>query len=494
MANYAQTSYQEKVGNGPYPISAIGCFLTAFCNLLENFGVNVDPPTLNNFFESHGDYLSDPGDGPGVKDNLSWNSITAYNSGIVVNGQGTGWPNTNNAIVKFYYKSARTGVWETHFCKVADHNAHTILDSWDGKVKAPGEYGTPIGWASYGNARVQPVVTASNPPVAPAPQHPTTPPAGGPKELFLPSAAGTWRVYKIGGPYSSAPVDHSIHKLIPGAFPPGLTYQVLDTLAPHVFKIQTSDYGQVAIYAGPDTIAQFPAGGHGEGESQAVVTALEPAMDLVTNKDAAIYNYETGETTSMLLSGRPFHADHKAVNGDNVYFIDSAIAGGTFGIKTIDLSPAHDTQSNTETVNPSSTGEDGAEKVDVKVGSWQASFQGFMAPQRYVANKTVTVQDIDDDEKPMPSQDLLKGQTIMLAGKFIRDGIPYYRTAAGVNNNSWYGVPVTAVIKAGTDEELKQLLDDIRSLGDNAAKEEKKIVKQATRGGLISRLLKNKGV
>ncbi len=478
---YAQTSYNEKVGNGPYTIAQIGCFITAFCNLAEHFGITVDPPTLNNLFNQYNDYLSDPGDGKGVKDDLGWNSITSAESSIVVTGTGTGWPTTNNAIVKFFYKSTRTGEWETHFCAMADYTKQLIVDSWDGITKESGEYGTPVGYATYGSAKPQPVVTAANPAVVPPPQ-PTVPPPSGPTELFLPSAAGTWRVYAVGGPYSSAPVDHSIHKLVPGASPPGLTYQVLDTLAPHVYKIQTQDFGQVAIYAGPDTIAQFPAGGHGDGESQATYTAFDKPMDLVTNKEATIYNYETGDADSTLPVGTRIIAEGKAVNGDSVYFVDinSVRESKTLGIKTVDLSP----------YEASTADEDAGDKIPVKVASWQSTFTRFVGgPQRYIANESVDVDDINEDavDDLLPPQELNKGTLVSVAGIFDRDGVKYYRTAKSTETDVWYGIPVTYLTKVGSDDELDQLLAD---LYEKPASD----ITPAASGGLMGRIFgKNKG-
>ena len=170
---YGQINYSEKVGNGPYTIAEIGCFLTAYCNLLqETFSDNVAPPQLNTYFIEHNAYLADPEDGAGVKDDLSWNSVTKYNSHVVVKSavdhgeaQTAGWPTTNSAIVKFYYK-APNGEMTTHFCKVADHTKHTIVDSWNGETTPTGEYGQPVAWATYGAPVVQAV---PKPAVAPKP-------------------------------------------------------------------------------------------------------------------------------------------------------------------------------------------------------------------------------------------------------------------------------------------------------------------------------------
>lgn len=98
---------------------------------------------------------------------------------------------------------------------------------------------------------------ADNVEVVPAPV-PTTPTLGV-ATIFLPAAAGTWHIYNVGGPYT---LPHAIPGRIlePGKFPPGLTYTILEILAPFVYKIQTEDYGVVAIYGGPDTIAKITQG------------------------------------------------------------------------------------------------------------------------------------------------------------------------------------------------------------------------------------------
>lgn len=158
---FAQENYSQKMGTGPTvnSIADVGCFLTAFCNLLERYGATVAPPDLNNYFIQHGTYA---GDGPD-HDALGYGSIAAYDGRIVVTGTGSGgWPDSDNAIVKFIYKSARTGATLTHFCLVADHAGGTILDSWDGQVKRS-PYGTPVNWAKYEQHVPQPI--APPPPV-----------------------------------------------------------------------------------------------------------------------------------------------------------------------------------------------------------------------------------------------------------------------------------------------------------------------------------------
>lgn len=242
--SYAQTNYLQPQGIPPtrYTIAETGCFITSFCNLLtDRFNKPIDPVTFNAIFRDRGLFI-DVDDGH--RDDLSWNSVTAYDGQVVVVATGSGWPASNNSIVKFSYISPRTHIQTTHFCLIADAAAHTIVDPWDGRIKQSGIYGTPVAYASYASAQAQSVT----PITAPAPQ------VNAGKQLFLPSAAGTWRVYPMGG---QVLVGKEVGKLSPASYPLGLTYDIIANIAPNIYKIHTDTYGDVQIYAGPDTIAEF---------------------------------------------------------------------------------------------------------------------------------------------------------------------------------------------------------------------------------------------
>ena len=163
---YAQTNYAQKFGTGIYTIAEAGCFLTAFANLLERFGETIDPVALNQYFLEHNSYTHDNSEPAGTVDNLGWGSVSAYDSQIITVGiGGAGWPDSNDSIVKFIYKSPRTGNQITHFCLVQDANNGIIIDSWDGIVKHS-PYGAPVASAKY--ERHQPQVVT--PPPAPEAQ------------------------------------------------------------------------------------------------------------------------------------------------------------------------------------------------------------------------------------------------------------------------------------------------------------------------------------
>ncbi|GAA0613942.1 hypothetical protein GCM10009001_33970 [Virgibacillus siamensis] len=69
------------------------------------------------------------------------------------------------------------------------------------------------------------------------------------KFLQLPSKAKSWRVY----PLKVAPVKGNEKGFLRPAKFGGLTYEVLSNPEPHVYIIQTRDFGKVQIYAHPST-------------------------------------------------------------------------------------------------------------------------------------------------------------------------------------------------------------------------------------------------
>lgn len=185
---YGQKNYGQKLGTGSLAMSIaqVGCFLTAFSNLLERFGEPIDPPALNQYFIDHGSYMRE---GDGTLDWLAYGSISAYDGRVHVTGSGNGVPPSSNAIVKFVYRSKSSGLMTTHFCLVADRNAGTIVDSWDGAVKSWNVYGGPVEWATYEIAT----------PVVIAPVAPVAAPANNDKFVTVQSGWGLDRIAQAAG-------------------------------------------------------------------------------------------------------------------------------------------------------------------------------------------------------------------------------------------------------------------------------------------------------
>ena len=148
---YAQVNYQQQLGSSGLTIAQAGCFVTAFSNLLLDYNTDVDPATLDAFFQAHQDFTNGG--------EVTWSTVSKYDSNVTVTGIGTGWPQSNEAIVKFVY-----GNNITHFCKVSDYTQELILDSWDGKVKKS-PYGNPVAFATYTQLSPEPTPPAYVAPV-----------------------------------------------------------------------------------------------------------------------------------------------------------------------------------------------------------------------------------------------------------------------------------------------------------------------------------------
>lgn len=154
---HGQKNYADMQGGGnggkpaKYRINQIGCFVTAFSNLLElRFGISINPSALNRLFIDRNIFI-DVDDG--VKDDLGWQSITAYNGQIVTTDPGS---IDRNCIVRI----KTNGTFGTHFCLVekVENGIVYIVDSWDGVVKRADFYGAITGFAKYAYNKPQ-VVT-----------------------------------------------------------------------------------------------------------------------------------------------------------------------------------------------------------------------------------------------------------------------------------------------------------------------------------------------
>jgi hypothetical protein len=251
MNYYGQKNYNEIQGiNGKYRINQIGCFLTSFSNLLTRFGKDISPLDLNRVFRDRGIYI-DIDDG--IRDDLGWQSVTAYDGQVVMQARGSS-PSSiphANTIVKLNHKNQ----WGTHFCLVdrIENGVVYLVDSIDGVIRRMSDIGTFMEWASYVNNTPQPVVA----PQAPAPTG---------NVLHLPPVP-SWRVYSTSTPWiPGGMIGKEIATINPQKYAP-LSYEVLGHPRSDVVTIKTQMYGYVNIYVGPETGATF---------SQ-VAPALQPA-------------------------------------------------------------------------------------------------------------------------------------------------------------------------------------------------------------------------
>lgn len=547
MSNYGQINFIQKVGNSGLGINEAGCFVTADCKLLEKVGVNVLPPDLNTFYTQKKLYTYDLTDK--ANDDITWSTVTKYCPQLVVNQiGGAGFPGSDLAQVEFRYKD-HTGHEVTHFCAVNSAADHSIIDSWDGKVRTPAEYehvyGQPIAWATFifHTPQTTPAGVHSAPVSAPAavvpPSQPAPQPApSSPTKLYLPPSVWIWHIYPEGGPYT---LPYALKQTLNPKMFGGLTYDIIGNPAPHVYLIQTQNFGKVAIYAGPDTVAQFPGTGHGEGESISVpvsevvpapVTAPSPdvapstvyarfdtPMQLVTKEGAKSYNFESGMAVQNFQPDTPFVAVGKATvtlpDGTvQIYFMndnDFGIADQTqrtqitVGIKTVDLSPAPKPTEGTDPgtiqssatpssvpVTTTSTASDSPAAAEANqpkainsTVSWQHTFEPIVkgdskdSPSAvdYVVKEDMFVYDLASGNDELKVK---KKTPIPVVGTFIFAGRRYYLAQSSFVKGTWYGFPVAFLRRQNAKDAPFDNGDDINQLGheiESITKPKKAILK-----------------
>jgi len=404
---YAQTNYLQVQGRvNPktkqppvYPIAAVGCLLTAFCNLEERFGRGIDPVGLNAVFRDRAVY-GDVDDK--IYDDLAWSSIVAYDPRLTVVQTGDGAPtgkNANNSIVKFIYQSFSKPWLDdaktkknivTHFSLVLDAAKGIIIDSWDGKQKSWSAYGGPKAYASYSSSNPQPVAPVSAP----------SPAANTGKQLFLPASAGYWRIYNPAGPYV---VGKEIHKLWPGnpQWAPGLTYDIIRTIAPNIYLIHTESKGDVAIYAGPDTVAQF--------KDKPAPVAAAPTISPVSPENT---------TVTVATPTPPIHV---------------------------------------EVAEPAPSWPEVVPVVPVDWHKVDTKLSGI-----YRAKAEITIKDADGLAMPVIMH---KDDKVTLAGTFKPQDTEFGISVKSVKNHTWYAIPIENLEPVKSDieqeEELGKVLDEL---------------------------------
>lgn len=441
--SYGQVNYPQNLGTGPSvsTIADVGCFLTAFCNLLERFGTTIDPPTLNNYFIAHGTFLAD---GPN-RDNLGWGSVSAFDGNVVATQiGGAGWPPTNDAIVKFIYKSQRTGQQITHFCLVVDRNAGTILDSWDGHVKHT-PYGNPVAWATY--VEHQPQVVA--PP--PAPEAPAFTVEGIPaRTMQFKKNTHLWDLNQRSWP---GLVNNPANDVANGA-----TFQT-SRIAHHVLSgryympdgddshgynvVDCQDYAAPAP-SGPPSAPLKPSG---NPDNKYTVIKVIPGYASATN--AGNHANPVNEVTP-----NEYFVYNTYPNRDDLINVTTKVGTAGSWINKADNVPDPTPPPVAEVAPPAPEPAPPEPVVATPpVDSttpvpWRDTFKPFPAPVHYIATRDINVEDLSGQQPDMPLKRYNPGvggnQGVVSAfGTVTKEGVEYYRLKT--NNDPsfafWYAVP-----------------------------------------------------
>jgi hypothetical protein len=176
----------------------------------------------------------------------------------------------------------------------------------------------------------------------------------------------------------------------------------------------------------------------------------------------------------------------------------------TVGIKTIDLSPAPEAvpavtlSESPETVHftaPAAASVEPSEMPALPELPWQHSMKLNMNPIAYIVKgnpgETVKIADFATGDE----LEVKAGARVLVGGKFLFGGAYYYRAQSSIEKQTWYGFPVTLLIKEDAHNIPFDTHDDINQLGDEAialSKTKHVTIKAgATAQGLLSRFHKN---
>lgn len=439
---YGQINYPQELGTGTYTIAEAGCFLVAFCNLLQRFGNNIDPVALNQFFINDNKYTHDPSEPAGRQDNLYWGAVSAYDGQIISAGVGgAGWPDSNDAIVKFIYKSPRTGAQVTHFCLVQDAGAHTIVDSWDGNVKVS-PYGTPVAWAKYERHQSQ-VVTPPPPSESPAFSVENI----AEKTYVLNKNTDLWDLNQrswpglVNNPVRPQDAGYSFkttqiaHQIMGGS------YYIPEGEGSHGFNVVDCNE-----YVPPPPTAPPSAPLKPSGNPDNKYDVIKPIPGYTTATNAGNHTNQADE----VQPGSYFVYNTHANNSDLINVTSKLGQPGSW-INKADNVPDPEPTPPAPEPEAAPAPPDHVETEPAASTAplpWQETYKPFPKPVHYVTTRSIIVADLSGQEPDvaLPRYDDTGGHEVGVVssyGTVTKDGIEYYRLRT--NNDPdfklWYSVP-----------------------------------------------------
>lgn len=483
---YAQKNYPQTQGiNGRYPISAIGCFITAFCNLQEDFGYNVNPLDLNNWLVDHNGYV-DVDDG--VRDDCGWGTISLLDPNTQVSrtadhgiNRDAGWPASNNSIVRFYYRSVQSGQMIYHFCKVADAANHIIIDSWDGQRKTT-PYGEPTAWAEYSHATP---VSTTPPEVATAPQQ--APPA--PKYEVVETYPDGKLVQLNKQPTNLWGMNYAFNYMKDNpveVHAKGEIWTVTNKVKHEDGMYYYRREGQVDGFNIVDCddytppVVQLPAAPVTAPSSEKY-DVIKPIAGYVTATRAANHTDASAEVAagSYWVFNKIFSKD----DATKLIAINVTTKQGYPGawVNPDDNVPDPPKASDWNYTNPVVTPPEptpAPEPAPVEVEDYKASYVPFRSahaepgPRRYVTMRTTAFKDFEGKHDDIT---LKKPQEVNISGRFTKDNVTYLRPKKMADQGLWYGA---AEVDPETQEPNFELYNDV--YGTKTTIEERVAMETAT--------------
>lgn len=315
--------------------------------------------------------------------------------------------------------------------------------------------------------------------------------------LNLPASVTSWRVYKVAGPWT---VGNEIAKLSPAQYG-GLSYEIVGNPATNIYLINSQMFGQVAIYAGPDTPATFsdrPISIPEPAPSPApeppkpvniVYTKFEKPLELITKRQPTrLWDLGFADDVHVTIleelpQGLGFIAFGQAQRTDNdkpCYYMTEADFGSADttgqpnrngGVNTVDLAPALPKATEAVTVSsalPDNTvftitpsNDSGTVVKTITISPPTDDFRDTFKETKatYKALKNIKVTDLYADN---PEQDLGHDVIVHAGGEFSKDGQAYIRTEKSIVSGKWYGIPKSDLVPVANPSNYVGKLMDVK--------------------------------
>lgn len=123
---------------------------------------------------------------------------------------------------------------------------------------------------------------------------------------------------------------------------------------------------------------------------------------------------------------------------------------------------------------------------------WKMTLKTGLGVIEALAKKDAIVHDLDGEQ---PDIELKEGTIVKLAGRFVKDGVPYYRTVGSTERDHWYGIPAGVLGKTErqSEDDFDQLLGEIIMDDDEDLSGREKLIKSAaTMEGKVLGIFKRK--
>lgn len=386
-------------------------------------------------------------------------------------GEYATWPRTNDAIVRFQYRSLDEptidvgGVPTTNmidvYCPMADWTDQLIVDPETGEIKGSGHYGQPVGWISY---------QAVEQSVTPEPKKNKAP--TDPRTHVVLEGESVWSLARrfklpaeeliehndLDAPFGIEPGSH-IHLPYPKpkADNPVIKYELLTKPRQmHIKKEGGTKKWSFGNAVKVDDIRPVGSTYAEHANVEVLAIAHVPVKDNEGNDKVLAYMLDGLALGQYAETGRVQYT---------IGFNHTHLADGVYIRARSKLVVAPDIVTpKINTATPMDLKIATAEAMAVDLTPKPVSYKTTFKPlnerriaRTFLASEDMTVHDYDGRR---PDRPLYKHQGVKIFGTFEKDGIVYGRPLGSVDNGYWFGIPMDKLMD---EDELYNLDMDLAS-------------------------------